>query len=130
MSPTPAVLALRGAAASLLQRIPDALIKDLSNDDVLAVLLELFGVQESDFLDHPSFRDTGRIDPVAFPDYARHALVTALVEQGAIFSAEMMTWLHPLSITSTGVFDLTFLWGETQSTNCEFWHHECVIVAA
>jgi hypothetical protein len=76
---TPAVIAIRGAVASLHLRIPDALIKDLSNDDVLAVLLDLFEVQESDFLDHPSFRDTGIIDPLAFPDYARHALVTALV---------------------------------------------------
>jgi hypothetical protein len=75
-------------------------------------MLELFEVKESDFLDHPSFREAGSVDPVAFPDYARHALVTALAEQGAIFSAEVMTWLRPLSIISTDIFDLTFLWGE------------------
>jgi len=78
----------------------------------LAVLRELFEVQESDFLDHPSFREAGYIDPIAFPEYERHALVTALAEQGAIFSAGMMTWLRPLSIISTDIFDLTFLWGE------------------
>jgi len=87
----PAVIAIRGAAASLQQRIPDALIKALSKDDIWAVLLELFEVKESDFLDHPSFREAGSVDPVAFPDYARHALVTALAEQGAIFSAEVIT---------------------------------------
>ena len=111
-APNPAVIAIRGAAASLQQRIPDALIKALSEDDIWAVLLELFEVKESDFLDHPSFREAGSVDPVAFPDYARHALVTALAEQGAIFSAEVMTWLRPLSIIPTDVFDLTFLWGK------------------
>jgi len=93
------------------QQIPDALIKDLSKADVVAVLRDLFEVEESDFMDHPSFRDADSVDPAVFPDHEKHALVTALVEQGAVFSAEMMTWLRPLSIIPTDVFDLTLLWG-------------------
>ena len=76
--PTPAVLAVRGAAASLQKQIPDALIIDLSKDDLLAVLRDLFEVEDSDFLDHPSFRDAGCVDPSVFPDHEGHALVTAL----------------------------------------------------
>jgi len=50
------------------QQFPDALIKDLSKADVVAVLRDLFEVEESDFMDHPSFRDADSVDPVVFPD--------------------------------------------------------------
>ena len=62
------------------QLVRDGAVLGMSKAGLLASLLVMFDVTEEDLLDHPQFRDMDAIDPVVYPDYTRHALVTALYE--------------------------------------------------
>ena len=93
------------------QIVPDAAILGMSSAGLLVALNMLFQATDMDFLDHPQFRDTTEIDPAAYPDYMRHALVTSLHEQGVQFSSAMMIWLQPLSISACQAYDVATLWG-------------------
>jgi len=95
------------------QTVPDVVILNMSPAGLLMSLSKLFNVNEEDILDHPQFREMEDIDPVAFPDYIRHALVTTLHEQGVQFSPAMMKWLQPLSITVCRAYDAATLWGNS-----------------
>ena len=86
------VLALRQACASMA--VSGALLSGLSQAGVLAALQALFNVSASDFMEHPLFRDAGRVDPAQFPDHSRHALVTALSEAGVRLSAAILAWFN------------------------------------
>ena len=93
------------------QIVPDAAILGMSSAGLLVALNMLFQATDMDFLDHPQFRDTTEIDPAAYPDYMRHALVTSLHEQGVQFSSAMMIWLQPLSLSACQAYDVATLWG-------------------
>ena len=94
------------------QLVPDGAVLGMSKAGLLASLLVMFDVTEEDLLDHPQFRDMDAIDPVVYPDYTRHVLVTSLYEQGVQFSLTMMGWLRPLSVTATRVYNADTLWGD------------------
>ena len=115
------VLALRRACASMA--VSDALLSNLSQAGVLAALQALFNVSASDFLEHPLFREAAYVDPTQFPDHSRHALVTALCEQGVRLSAAILAWLRPLSMIGTEMFDIAQIWGSQPK-------HELRIVAS
>ena len=93
------------------QIVPDAAILSMSPAGLILALNMLFQTTDMDFLDHPQFRDCEEIDPAAYPDYMRHALVTSLHEQGVQFSSAMMIWLQPLSISACQAYDVATLWG-------------------
>ena len=93
------------------QIVPDAAILSMSPAGLILALNMLFQTTDRDFLDHPQFRDCEEIDPAAYPDYMRHALVTSLHEQGVQFSSAMMIWLQPLSIAACQAYDVATLWG-------------------
>ena len=112
------VSALQQECASMA--VSDALLSVLSPAGVLAALKALFNVSAADFLEHPLFRDAGRV--VQFPDHSRHALVTALSEQGVRLSAAILAWLRPLSMIGTETFDIAQIWGSQPK-------HELRIVA-
>ena len=95
------------------QIVPDVAILSMSPAGLLLALSKLFNVTEEDILDHPQFRELEDIDPVAYPDYIRHALVTTLYEQGVQFSLTMMKWLQPLSVTVCRAYDAATLWGNS-----------------
>jgi hypothetical protein len=103
--------------------VPDSVVLSMSKAGLLASLLVMFDVTEEDLSDHPQFRDMEVIDPVVYPDYARHALVTTLYEQGVQFSLTLMKWLRPLSVTATRVYNADTLWGDNPG-------HELRIVAS
>ena len=103
------VSALQKACASMA--VPDAMLLNLSKGGVAAALQTLFCVAVADFIEHPLFRHAGAVDPVQYPDYARHALVTALSEQGVRLSPVMLAWLRPLSMLGTETFDVAQIWG-------------------
>ena len=103
--------------------VSDALLSRLSEAGVIAALQALFNVSVSDFLEHPLFRDAGRVDPAQFPDHSRHALVTALSEAGVRLSAAILAWLRPLSMIGTETFDIAQIWGSQPK-------HELRIVAS
>ena len=112
------VLALRQECASMV--VSDALLSGLSQAGVLAALQALFNVSASDFLEHPLCRGAAHVDQ--FPDHSRHALVTALCEQGVRLSAAILAWLRPLSMIGTETFDIAQIWGSQPK-------HELRIVA-
>ena len=93
------------------QIVPDGVILSMSPARLLASLSVMFSVNDEDFSDHPQFREMTTINPVVYPDYIRHALVTSLHEQGVQFSPTMMRWLQPLSITACRAYNVATLWG-------------------
>ena len=111
------VLALRQECASRV--VSDALLSGLSQAGVLAALQALFNGSAPDFLEHPLFRGAAHVDQ--FPDHSRHALATALFEQG-VLSAAILAWLRPLSMIGTETFDIAQIWGSQPK-------HELRIVA-
>ena len=99
--------------------VSDALLSGLSQAGVLAALQALFNGSAPDFLEHPLFRGAAHVDQ--FPDHSRHALATALFEQG-VLSAAILAWLRPLSMIGTEAFDIAQIWGSQPK-------HELRIVA-
>ena len=93
------------------QIVPDGAILSMSPAGLLASLSVMFSVTGEDLLDHPQFREMATINPVVYPDYIRHALVTSLHEQGVQFSPTMMKWLQSLSITACRAYNVATLWG-------------------